>query len=295
MNKVAIFGVNGYLGRHLAHWLGRCGICCVGFDIQDEGTVNTVEYFKCDVTDERFWDTFDASRYSSVIFLAGRSGVEASFKASRSFVGINVIGLLGLLERLKDLGKEAPNVIFPSSRLVYNGGGEVAEMSERCARSVYAATKTACEELLSAYHARYGVGYVALRICVPYGNLLSKEYSYGTIGFFMTQLKQGKPITIWGDGSIRKTYTYIKDLCRIVEKICTRPVPSGPYNVGGCDYSLKEVAEMMVSRFGGSYALVPWPEYADNVEMGNISLNSGKLDSVVGIQYEKMENHLDEL
>ena len=295
MNKVAIFGVNGYLGRHLAHWMGRCGFYCVGYDVQSIGAVNAKEYFKCDVTDECFWGSFDASQYSSVIFLAGRSGVEASFRDSRSFVGINVLGLLGLLERLKNLGEKAPKVIFPSSRLVYNGGGEVSEMSERRARSVYAATKTACEELLSAYHARYGIKYVSLRICVPYGNILSNDYSYGTIVSFMAQLRQGKPITIWGDGSIRKTYTYIEDLCRIVEKICTKSIASGPYNVGGCDYSLKEVAELMVSRFGGSYTLLPWPEYADNVEMGNISLNSRKLNSVVGIKYEKMENHLDEL
>ena len=77
--------------------------------------------------------------------------------------------------------------------------------------------------------------------------------------------------------------------------MCSRSLPCGIFNVGGHDYSLREVAELVVGRFGGSFETVPCPEDAQKVEMGNISLLSNKLDGLMDLHYERLEDHLDEL
>ena len=291
MFKVAIFGANGYIGRHLTGYLYRRNIDFQLFDIQETSADGISVYSKCDVTDDKWWEAFDPTDFNVVFFLVGLSGPERSFQIAERYEDVNVRGLLLLMQKVSYLGKKAPKIIFPSSRLVYRGGGSVTEESPLEARSVYAANKIACESLLSAYYHRYGMPFVALRICVPFGNIVSKEYSYGTLGFFMQQVMSGKPITVYGDGQCTKTYTYIEDLCLVCHKVMVTAGAIGVYNVGGHDYSLKEVAEMVVKKHGGRIEYVPWPEEALRVEMGNISLNATKLADVIGfIEYKRMEN-----
>ena len=294
MNKrIAIFGASGYLGRHLLKVLTEGGDCaCVAYDVAPTDDRLPCEYHSCDVTMSEFWKSFKPEDYDVIIFLSGLSGPERSFTEADKFVRINQLGLLGLLDKLAPLGRKAPRIVFPSSRLVYAGGGMVTEESPVFARSIYAATKIACEQMLSAYHARYDLPYVVLRICVPYGNLFG-EYSYGTIGFFVKQAIAGKPITVYGDGSCRKTYTHINDLCGIFKRVIAADCPGGVYNVGGHDYTLSEVAKMVAEKFKGKVEHIPWPDAAERVEMGDISLSVRKLQGAVGrIEYLRLENHI---
>jgi len=274
---IAIFGSNGYLGRHLMHYFSIHGECVEGFDLPD-----------CDITQNDFWNGFNPQKYSAILFFAGLSGTEQSFKDAGRFFEVNVNALLLLLERLKQLGEKAPRIVFPSSRLVYRGG-DVDEDSPVESRSVYATTKLACENILSAYYHRYGVPYCALRICVPFGNMIGAAHSYGTLGFFVNMARAGRPITVFGDGSNVKTYTYIGDLCEIVRRLCVCDC-SGVFNVGGHDYSLRDVAEVVAGRYGSEISYVPWPEESLRVEMGSISLNSDKLKSAIGFSdYMRIE------
>lgn len=294
-NCVAVFGANGYLGRHIVDNLVRDGVVCDAFDVHDDGPDESCCYKKCDVCSEDFWRSFEVDKYRAIIFLAGLSGVEKSFQFAGGFVRVNVGGFLSLLEKVAGIGENAPTIIFPSSRLVYEGG-RVSEDSARASRSVYAATKVACEELLSAYHCRYSIPYVCLRICVPYGNLLSHDYSYGTIGFFMRQIRSGVPITIYGEGEYIRTFTHIADICEVVKACVYETIQSGIYNVGGHDYSLRQVAQLIVDRFGGGFESVPWPDHARRVEMGSISLVSEKLDLAIGKhQYRKLEDFIGQV
>ena len=243
------------------------------------------------MTSSEFWNSFDFQVYETIYFFSGLSGPERSFKEAFAYNEINEVGLLNLCRKLAPHGKDAPKIIFPSSRLVYRGGMRVSEDSPLEARSVYAANKIACENILSAYHHRYGIQYAALRICVPYGNMVGTAYSYGTIGFFLKCIKENRPVTVYGDGSNRKTYTFISDLCVIADRISAREVASGVYNVGGYDYSLMEVAMILSARFGGSVKKVPWPDAALRVEMGDISLDSTKLDRAIRFdRYERFED-----
>ena len=283
--KVALFGSRGYLGTQLAYDFSRRGAEVEGFDIPE-----------CDVTDYSFWNGFEPAGYDAILFFAGKTGTEKSFVEADSFCAVNELGLLGLLKRLAPLGAKAPKVIFPSSRLVYRGvENALKEDAPKEAKTVYAANKLACEHLLQAYHVRYGLPYSVVRICVPYGSLVSSDYSYGTIGFFMKQAEKGGPITLYGDGKIRRTFTHVGDISEAVYRL-SQSDATGAFNIGGTTYSLGEVAQMIANRKGVGVSFIPWPDLAHLLESGSTFFDAAKLAAAVGMMdYRDIAQLADEI
>ena len=285
MTRIAIFGGNGYLGSQLAAYFAAKGATC---DVIDVPTF--------DVTRADCWEKFSPTDYSAILFFAGMTGTEKSFTAAERFLDVNEQGLLNLLIRLAPLGAQAPKVIFPSTRLVYKGSDEpLAEDAPKEAKTVYAANKLACEYLLQAYHVRYGIPYAVVRICVPYGSLVSSDYSYGTIGFFLKQATAGGPITLYGDGSVLRTFTHVGDICIAIERLMSSGA-MGTYNIGGADYALVDVARMIADRKGLEVTFVPWPDIAARLESGSTFFNASKLSSAVGkIAYRDIRFLIEEI
>ena len=150
LRRIAVFGGNGYLGCHLSAHLLAKGVLCDVFDVQQTSLGKATKYVRADVTSSEFWNSFDFQVYETIYFFSGLSGPERSFKEAFAYNEINEVGLLNLCRKLAPHGKDAPKIIFPSSRLVYRGGMRVSEDSPLEARSVYAANKIACENILSA-------------------------------------------------------------------------------------------------------------------------------------------------
>ena len=271
MTQIALFGGNGYLGSQLAAYYAAHGTAYNVFDMPT-----------FDVTKTDCWDSFNPTDYSAILFFAGMTGTEKSFIDAERFLTVNEHGLLNLLSRLAPLGVDAPKIIFPSSRLVYKGADyPLTEDAPKEAKTVYAANKLACEYLLQAYHVRYGIPYAAVRICVPYGNIVSSNYSYGTIGFFLRQAETGGPITLYGDGSLRRTFTHVADICSAVEGLL-RSNSTGIFNVGGQDVSLLDAARIVAEKKQVEISFVPWPSDALALESGSTVFDSTKLVHAIG-------------
>lgn len=270
MKKLAIFGARGYLGRQLAHYFSDKGVPCDGFDVPE-----------CDVTDRAFWETFSPADYSAVLFFAGLTGTERGFDLADSYLQVNEGGLLNLLSRLAPFGAAAPKVVFPSTRLVYRGSEHpLCEDAPKETKTVYAVNKLACESYLSAYANRYGIRYAVCRICVPYGSLTDAgDYSYGTVGFFVRQIADGQPVRLYGGGVVRRTFTHVADICRVVEFL-SRSTATGVFNVGGCAHSLREVAERFAAKGNAGVQSVEWPDEALRLESGSTVFDSTRLDEL---------------
>jgi len=277
MRRLAVFGAKGFIGRQLMHYFTQKGFTCDGYDLPE-----------CDVTRNEFWHTFDPISYDAILFFVGLTGAERSFEESYRYMSVNEGGLLCLLQRLASFGQAAPKIIFPSSRLVYKGQTEpLTEEAEKQTRTVYAVNKLACEGLLFAYFKRFGLPYVVLRICVPYGSLVTCDYSYGTIGFFLRQIAERQVISLFGGGIGRRTFTHVADICQTVAFVVENPV-TGVYNIGGDDYSLAEAAALVVSQKGGSVRSVPWPSDALAIESGSTVFDSTKLDALMKPVYRHL-------
>lgn len=276
MTQIALFGGNGYLGSQLAAYYAAQGAAYNVFDMPT-----------FDVTKTDCWDSFNPTDYSAILFFAGMTGTEKSFTDAERFLDVNERGLLNLLIRLAPLGAGAPKIIFPSSRLVYKGSDDpLTEDAPKEAKTVYAANKLACEYLLQAYHVRYGIPYAVVRICVPYGNIVSSNYSYGTIGFFLKQAASGGPITLYDDGTLRRTFTHVADICLAVEGL-VRSDDTGIFNVGGQDMSLLDAAKIIAEKKQVAISFVPWPPAALALESGSTVFDSGWLERMTGWRVTK--------
>ena len=264
---IALFGGKGYLGRQISHYLSQRRIDVDVFDLPE-----------CDVAQAAFWDRFELRRYKAIVFFAGVTGTEAGFVEAERYLASNELGLLRLLMKSLPLGSRAPRIVFPSSRLVYRGCERALEEDdEKEAKTVYAVNKLACENYLQAYFNRFGIPYNVLRICVPYGNLVGDEYSYGTIGFFRKQIKEGKPITLYGDGKALRTFTHVEDICRAVEQFIATG-KSGIYNMGGCNMSMADAAKLVAEKYcGAEVRFVDWPKEALLIESGSTMFSGRKI------------------
>lgn len=277
--KCLLFGAKGYIGRHLKATLLAEGheVCepqykkIDNIDLSDKGVLQDID-----------WDV------DCVYLFAGSTGTSASFEEYSDFVKGNELILLNILDSIRRSGFR-PKLIYPSSRLVYKGSQfELLEDSPLEAKTVYAASKIACEYYLESYSNAYDIPYVVYRIGVPYGNLIGENYSYGTIGHFISKAMQGKSITLYGDGLLRRSFTHIDDLCRlIVLSSNDKSIINTIFNMPGEDMSLREIAEMLGNRTGVQIECIEWPEFDLRIESGNTVFDGTKLLNILNTNLKK--------
>ena len=286
--KVAIIGANGYIGRHLAFYLHQMGISPICYDIQDEMREN---YKKVDLTNKASMKDIDLN-VDYIFMFAGLTGTYAGFDKYETYVNINEIGLLNLLDAIRNL-EHKPKIIFPSTRLVYKGVDKpLKEDDEKETRTLYAINKLACEGILYAYKHSFDIPYTIFRICIPYGNLLSTDYSFGTVGFFIKQAKAGNDITLYGGGGIKRTFTHMEDLCYQIVHGAMKEESNGEiYNIGGQTLSLKEAAEIIAGKFGTNVCAVEWPERDLRIESNHTYFDDTKIRTLLNFgEYKYLED-----
>lgn len=285
--KVIIIGANGYIGKHLAFYLRHMGMTPMCYDIQEDEREN---YKKVDLTDKESVKSIDLN-VDYIFMFAGLTGTYAGFDKYETYNAINEIGLLNLLDAIRN-SEYRPKVIFPSTRLVYKGVEKaLKEGDEKETKTIYAVNKIACEGLLQAYKASFDIPYAVFRICIPYGNLLSTDYSFGTVGFFIKQASAGKDITLYGGGNIKRTFTHMEDLCYQVVEGAFNPNSNGEiYNIGGETYSLREAAEIIAAKFGTNVVDVPWPERDLRIESDHTYFDDTKIRTLLNFgEYKNLK------
>lgn len=285
--KVAIIGGKGYIGKHLDFYLQQRGISPMVYDVQDADEPN---YKKIDITNLESVATIDLN-VDYIFMFAGLTGTYAGFDKYETYNAINEIGLLNLLDAIRK-SEYRPKVIFPSTRLVYKGVDKaLKEDDEKETKTIYAVNKIACEGLLQAYKASFDIPYAVFRICIPYGNLLSTDYSFGTVGFFIKQASAGKDITLYGGGNIKRTFSHMEDLCYQVVEGAFNPNSNGEiYNIGGETYSLREAAEIIAAKFGTNVVDVPWPERDLRIESDHTYFDDTKIRTLLNFgEYKNLK------
>lgn len=288
MKKCAIIGSNGYIGKHIEWYLKKNGLVPMCYDVQeDDATVNN--YKKIDLTDKISIGTIDLD-VDYIFFFAGITGTHAGFDFYEKFTSINEIGLLNLLDAIRH-SKYRPKMVFPSTRLVYKGVDiPLKEADEKETKSIYAVNKLACEGILYAYKTNFEIPYTIFRICIPYGNLLSNDYSFGTVGFFIKMASMGQDITLFGGGHIKRTFTHMEDLCyQMVYGAFNNDSDGEIYNIGGEVFTLREVATIIAKKHGKSVIDIPWPEKDLRIESSHTYFDSTKIQNLLGaINYQSI-------
>lgn len=296
MKKIGVIGANGYIGKHIVSYLQRhYDVNVDSYDIVAE--CDLPNYHKVDLTDKESIKGLNLD-LDYIFMFAGLTGTYNGFNEYQKFISINELGLLNLLDAIKN-SEYRPKVIFPSTRLVYKGVDKsLKEDDLKECKTIYAANKLACEGYLQAYHDSFDIPYTIFRICLPYGNLLSTDYSFGTVGFFIRQAKAGKDITLYGGGNIKRTFTHMEDLCyQIIEGSFHHESNGQTYNVGGETLSLHDAAEIIAAKYGIKVTEIPWPERDLRIESSHTYFDDTKIRSLLRNMnpYKKLSDFTNDL
>ncbi len=190
---ILITGHKGFIGSHLTSRLDKADIAWVGYDLLDGNDIR--DGVKLDMF-------FDKYRPSIVIHLAALAGVRRGEQYPHDYFDTNVIGSENVFRACNDFGVKKV-IVFSSSSI----------HGDPSPKSVYGVSKLAMEHLLVRYNieSRYIV-----RPFTVYGENGRKDL---VIEKWLTQYRQGWPITVYGDGSSFRTYTYVGDLVDAIVKM----------------------------------------------------------------------------
>jgi len=257
MTTSLVTGGCGFIGSHVVDELYSLGHRIIVIDdlsapendrfYLHEDKDNTTCHIK-DISEDDCGSYFKGVDY--VFHLAARSRIQPSIGNSEECFRVNVIGTQRVLEwsRINAVKK----IIYSGTSSLYGYQNAIPfspNMPVDCLNP-YSMPKWMGEQICKLYAQLHGVQTVVLRYFNVYGPREPLKGRYApVIGLFKRQIREGKPITIVGDGSQKRDFTYISDV--VNANICAMSLDEpglkfGIYNVGsGKNYSINQVADML--------------------------------------------------
>lgn len=202
----------------------------------------------------------------SIIHLAGLAGVRPSFADPGRYADVNVAGTANVLEAAQRAGHDS--FVFASSSSVYGNATPLPAREDAPAivpESPYAASKRSAELVVSAMLRKTpAMRCAALRFFTVYGPRQRPEMAITT---FLRAILAGKPIVVFGDGSMRRDFTHVDDIVRGITAVIERAPPGfRAYNLGsGAPVTLTDLVAAM-ERAAGKKVIVQH----DAVPLGDV-------------------------
>ena len=257
-----ITGAAGFIGSHLIDFLLTHNIEILGIDNFSSGSTANVERLQnkhqknwsclhADITDADTMQTILHDYQANVVVhLAAKVSVPDSIKNPIETHETNVTGFFNVLQSAKRSG--AKRFIYMSSSAVY---GEqtvfpIPEIASLSPLSLYGLSKTIDEQYAHLY-ASADFQCIGLRLFNIFGPWQNTDSPYAAvIAKWCAQLQQGKPITIFGDGSSTRDYCHVANVVQAIDALAQVSLPhsSRIYNIGsGTATRLQELAELLLA------------------------------------------------
>jgi dTDP-glucose 4,6-dehydratase len=168
--------------------------------------------------------------HDAVVHFAAESHVDRSIESGTAFVRTNVEGTQALLDSCLAVGVE--RVVHISTDEVYGSiaEGVWTEESPLLPNSPYAASKAASDLIALAYFRTQRMNVSVTRCSNNYGPYQHPEKF---IPLAVTNLLEGRPIPVYGDGANIREWLHVDDHCRAVQRVLTSGRAGEVYNIGG--------------------------------------------------------------
>ena len=242
--KAVVTGAAGFIGSHLTERLLKEGWTVTGVDnfdaFYDPGVKRrnlagclsdpSFRLVEADIRDANAMQDAIARDTDVIVHLAARAGVRPSIAEPQLYMDVNINGTVVLLEaaRKQNVGR----FIFASSSSVYGNNRKVPFSEDDNVDfpiSPYAASKKAGELICHTYHHLYGIAINCLRFFTVYGPRQRPDLA---IHKFARLIEAGKPIPVYGDGTMMRDFTYIDDILHGVMAAIDRCTDYEIFNLG---------------------------------------------------------------
>jgi len=298
--RILLTGAAGFIGSHLAERLCARGDEVIGFDNFDGFYAREVK--ERNLSSLRKMSSFSlvegdltvpgdleraftaAGKVDQVVHLAALAGVRPSISQPDRYADVNVTGTMRLFTQARIRG--ISKIVFASSSSVYGQHNKVPfKESDRCdyPMSPYAATKRAGELLARAEHHVHGSSVTCLRFFTVFGPRQRPDLA---IHKFTRAIATGKKITLYGDGSTSRDYTWISDVIEGVEAAIDQMAAQDRarfriYNLGGAQTTkLAELVELIARALGKAPEIERKPEQPGDMKhtYADVSLAQNELN-----------------
>lgn len=247
--KSLVTGGAGFIGAHVTNELISMGHSVVVFDDLSGGFEDNINpkaiFVKGSVTDHQLVKSlFEEHKFDYVYHLAAYAAEGLSHFIRKFNYENNLIGSINLIN--ESINNKVKCFVFTSSIAVYGAGQlPMSEDTIPQPEDPYGVSKYAVELDLKTAYEMFGLNYVVFRPHNVYGEYQNVGDRYrNVIGIFMNQLMQGNPLTIFGDGSQTRAFSYISDVAPYIAKSVAIPAAYNQvFNIGGDkEYSVNELA-----------------------------------------------------
>jgi UDP-glucuronate 4-epimerase len=282
---VLITGVAGFIGSHLAEALLARGQRVVGVDNFDpfyprdlkEANLREIarhpraaafEFAEGDIADAAFMDALaDRAKPEGILHIAAKAGVRPSIADPRGYAVTNLVGTAVVMEAARKAA--CSRLVIASSSSVYGNNPKTPFAEDDpvdAPISPYAATKKSNELMGHTHWHLTGMPTAMLRFFTVFGPRQRPDLAIRT---FLARVGAGEEITMFGDGSTSRDYTYIDDIIAGVLAAYDR-VPGFGYRVwnlgGNHPISLAGLIEAVGTTVGRAPRIVRRPMQPGDVE-----------------------------
>jgi dTDP-glucose 4,6-dehydratase len=199
------------------------------------------------------------SEVDAVINFAAESHVDRSINSAAEFVKTNVSGVQVLLEAIKASGQMI-RFLQVSTDEVY-GSIENGSWDENCpllSNSPYSASKAGGELLARSFHRTHGMDVVITRCSNNYGPY---HFPEKLIPLFITNLLEGKKVSVYGNGMNVRDWLHVDDHCRGIHATLMNGKPGEVYNIGGGrELTNVEITHLILEAMGADESSIQYVE-----------------------------------
>jgi len=264
--RVVITGAAGFIGSHLSETLLDRGFEVIGIDNLRTGDTANISH----LTNRDF--TFIKHDVTNYIYIDGPVDIVLHFASPASpidYLELPIptlkVGSLGTHKALGLAKAKGATFVIASTSEVYGDPLEHPQKETYWGnvnpigpRGVYDEAKRFSEAITMAYHRYHGVNTAIVRIFNTYGPRMRLNDGRA-VPAFMSQALRNEDVTIFGDGSQTRSFTYVSDLVDGIIKLMLSDVHD-PVNIGNPrELTIKEIAEVIVRMTGATSKLVYRP------------------------------------
>lgn len=223
MKRILITGCAGFIGSHLSEKLLDLNYQVVGIDNFDpfydvnikksnlQHFINhpNFNFIEVDIANKEQFEKLFPENIDLVVHLAAKAGVRPSIEDPSGYIRANITATQNVLDAMKD--KDIRKLAFASSSSVYGNTKATPfteDMDVSKPISPYAATKKAGELINYTHHHLYQTDIINMRFFTVFGPRQRPDLA---IHKFTKLIRLGQAITLFGDGSTARDYTYISD------------------------------------------------------------------------------------
>jgi dTDP-glucose 4,6-dehydratase len=247
--SILITGGAGFIGSHVvrrfldafpeAHVVNLDALTYAGNleNLRDVEDHPRYTFVKGDITDAALVDRlFGEHAFDGVVHLAAESHVDRSIADPLAFVQTNVVGTVVLLQAARQHWQGAydgKRFYHVSTDEVYGSLGAEGLFTEETPydpRSPYSASKASSDHFVRAWHHTYGLPVVLSNCSNNYG---AHQFPEKLLPLAIRNLRDGKPVPIYGDGKYTRDWLWVEDHARAIETVYRSGVLGETYNIGG--------------------------------------------------------------